>query len=333
MAMLYKYIYINNQRVNPPKIDQNETTALQVDLQVTKYNRARIRGGTCSGSRYLWYKVSVENAKPSSIGSNPYELFNLKISPVRNRTSSVFINRIIVVVPLYTQVWWAYLCHFNFFSLQRSIAKWTLHHFTSIYINLLYRLYLLFLLFGGDFYQKNTCCLVASLSWNSGRWHLWIRQPWRLPPPGAWEKGLLPPRPPTPGEGSWEFFLGGNKYNFCISEGRTRYEKQNESKWDILFYHGWSDRKKQVWSRKISSNSHLRRKSSPPRRSAHPHPPAGHSPSHPPIWTHTSRSQRRQHGSANRCRTSPVLAGQGWSRWLISLVALKTLENLINNID
>jgi hypothetical protein len=27
------------------------------------------------------------------------------------------------------------------------------------------------------------------------------------------------------------------------------------------------------------------------------------------------------------------LVGQGWSRWLISLVALKTLENLINNID
>ena len=115
-----------------------------MDLQVTKYNRARIRGGTCSGSRYLWYKVSVENAKPSSIGSNPYELFNLKISPVRNRRSSVFINRIIVVVPLYTQVWWAYLCHLDFFSLHLTFhgqMKSTpfyihLHPFTSIYINL-----------------------------------------------------------------------------------------------------------------------------------------------------------------------------------------------------
>jgi len=78
----------------------------------------------------------VEKAKPSSIGSNPYELFNLKISPVRNRTSSVFINRIIVVVPLYTQVWWAYLCHFNFshFNVPLPNELYTiLHPFTSIY--------------------------------------------------------------------------------------------------------------------------------------------------------------------------------------------------------
>ena len=77
-----------------------------------------------------------------------------------------------------------------------------LHQFTISFIPVVFVLWrwLLpkqYLLFGG----------ISKSTMEFRSVHLWTRQPWRLPAPGAWEKGLLPPRPPSPG-GVGSFFLG-----------------------------------------------------------------------------------------------------------------------------
>ena len=220
MAMLYKYIYINNQRVNPPKKgskwdDCTPSGSPSHQIQSSSNSRwnlfriaiSLVQGlrGKCEAIQY-WIQ-SIRALQPQNITCSQQKIFSI-YKPYHRSSTSLYSSLVGVSVSL-----GFFLTSFNV-PLPNELYT-VLHPFTSIYIHLhqFTSIYIHLHPFTSIYYIVYTCCF-CSLEVTSTKtipvvwgWHLWTRQPWRLPPPGAWEKGLLPPRPPSPG-GLGSFFWG-----------------------------------------------------------------------------------------------------------------------------